>query len=33
MKLRIGEIFRLSNDYSTDSQEYIDGVKNLNSLG
>ena len=29
MKLRIGEIFRLSNDYSTDSQEYIDGVKNF----
>ena len=29
MKLRIGEIFRLSNDYSTDSQEYIDGIKNF----
>ena len=29
MKLRIGAIFRLSNDYSTDSQEYIDGVKNF----
>lgn len=29
MKLRIGEIFRLSNDFSLDSQEYIDGFKNF----
>jgi len=29
MKLRIGEIFRLSNDYSTDNQEFIDGYKNF----
>ena len=29
MKLRIGDIFRLSNDYSTDTQEFIDNTKNF----
>ena len=29
MKLRIGDIFRLSNDYSTDTQEFIDSTKNF----
>ena len=29
MKLRIGEEFRLSNDYSLDNQEYIDGIRNF----
>lgn len=29
MKLRIGEIYRLSNDYSLDNTEFIDNVKNF----
>ena len=29
MKLRIGDIFRLTNDYSLDNEEYIDGIKNF----
>ncbi len=29
MKLRIGDIFRLSNDYNTDTQEFIDNTKNF----
>ena len=29
MKLRIGDVFRLSNDYSLDDKEFIDGTKNF----
>ena len=29
MKLRIGEVFRLSNDFSLDNKEYIDETKNF----
>ena len=29
MKLRIGDIFRLSNDYSLDNVEFIDNEKNF----